>query len=207
MSSLFGVEGIVNGVGGLVKSILGDKAAREDNVHSEQMSAEQAMAADAAAQQRDNRTKWDSFVDGLNRLPRPIIAFMVIGAIIWAPINPIKFNIVMQSYAIVPMWLAAIFGQVILLFFGGRMLDGWNMKATDPATVEATINHIKTLQEMAKKPLEAPPVANFTPATTLPATLEKVVPASSNELAKELIGSKPMSLPAIVAYNQKMGWH
>ncbi|MER5173773.1 holin family protein [Thioclava kandeliae] len=63
---------------------------------------------------------FDSFVNGLNRLPRPLLALGTLGLFIYAMVNPQSFaeRMVGLSYVPEPLWwlLAAIVG----FYFGAR---------------------------------------------------------------------------------------
>lgn len=71
--------------------------------------------------QRNSRTKWDSFIDGLNRLPRPILTFSVIGFFVLAPINPELFTEIAMAYKVIPNGYWALLSVIIGFYFGGRM--------------------------------------------------------------------------------------
>ena len=133
LNFLFG--GGLKSVDGILGRFFKNKDTAEANTHSEQMSAMQAMAAEF--QYRENRTWFDSLVDGLNRLPRPLFAGLVIALLFWAPVDPISFAAAMQAYNLVPEWLALILAQIILLYVGGRMLDKWPSRLKGPSKKES----------------------------------------------------------------------
>ena len=66
-------------------------------------------------------TAWDSFVDGLNRLPRPLITLGILGLFILAPADPIRFLEIAQAYQIMPDGFWALLSIIIAFYFGGRM--------------------------------------------------------------------------------------
>ena len=146
-----------------VDSILGrfvkNKDAAEANIHSEQMSASESMAAEF--QHRENRTWWDSLIDGINRLPRPLMVFEALALLHWAVIDPLGFAATMTALNTVPEWLALVIAQVILLYMGGRMLDKWNGKMKGPSRkqVEETMNAMRELRAMKEQESQpdAPP--------------------------------------------------
>lgn len=70
---------------------------------------------------RAHRSWWDSFVDGLNRLPRPVITLGVLGLFVLAPINPDKFIQVASAYTLIPDGMWALLGLIVAFYFGGRM--------------------------------------------------------------------------------------
>ena len=144
--------GLFEKIDDLVKTIFGDKEARNSAIASEQQAVIAALAAEF---QRATKPRFiDSLADGLNRLPRPLIAFAVIGVLIYAPIDPIGFSLAMQAYSLVPEWLALLFGQIILLYFGGRMLDKWNgrMKAPSLSEVQSLTQGLSAIAALRPKP-------------------------------------------------------
>lgn len=203
--NLLGVTGAINAVSGIAGKFFGNKEAKETNIHDEQMAAYEAMASENY--DRTNRTWWDSFVDGLNRLPRPLLAFMVIGCLIWAPIDPYGYAAAMRAYELTPEWMAIIFGQIILMFVGGRMLDNWKMgKGKSAKEVKAIMDEIQELKAMGSEKaqeaqgevLTSQPVVAGDPYEEVPGRL------SNAALEAELKDtSKPMSLPAIVEWNRR----
>lgn len=65
---------------------------------------------------------FDQLVDGLNRLPRPILAFGCFGLLASAMIDPIWFAARMQGLALVPDPLWALLAAIIAFYFGAREL-------------------------------------------------------------------------------------
>lgn len=145
---LGGLGSTVQGVSRGIATFTGDKVQREGNIHEEQMAVSQGMAAEY--QYRGHRTWFDALVDGLNRIPRPLLAFEAIALPHWAIMDPVGFSVAMQALALMPEWLAIIFGQVVLLFFGGRMLDRWNGKMKGPSKeeVQQVLDNIKELKSL-----------------------------------------------------------
>ena len=84
-------------------------------------------------------TWFDSIIDALNRLPRPVMAFGTIAMFAYAVFNPAGFTATAVALNTMPQdgWL--VLGAIVTFFFGGRMLDGWqsNTKAI-PATAART---------------------------------------------------------------------
>lgn len=66
-------------------------------------------------------TAWDSFVDGLNRLPRPLITLGILGLFVLAPADPIRFFEIARAYQIMPDGFWALLSIIIAFYFGGRM--------------------------------------------------------------------------------------
>ena len=59
-------------------------------------------------------------IDGLNRLPRPLLAFGTLGLFISAMVNPIWFASRMQGIALVPEPLWWLMGAIVSFYFGAR---------------------------------------------------------------------------------------
>lgn len=95
-------------------------------VHKERMELSRqdlASLEQFAAEFKSKRTStaWDSFVDGLNRLPRPLITLGIVGLFVLAPADPIRFLEIARAYQIMPDGFWALLSIIIAFYFGGRM--------------------------------------------------------------------------------------
>ncbi|WP_095589806.1 holin family protein [Actibacterium ureilyticum] len=63
---------------------------------------------------------FDRMIDGLNRLPRPMLALGTLGLFIAAMVDPIWFAARMQGIALVPEPLWWLLGAIISFYFGAR---------------------------------------------------------------------------------------
>lgn len=80
--------------------------------------------------------RFDRFMDGLNRVPRPLMAFGTIGLCIAAMVNPIWFAARMQGIALVPEPLWWLMGAIVSFYFGAR----YQVKSQDfQRSVAATV--------------------------------------------------------------------
>jgi Holin of 3TMs, for gene-transfer release len=70
---------------------------------------------------RARRTWWDSFIDGLNRLPRPLITLSVGAFFVLAPLDPLRFAQVARAYELMPDGFWALLSVIVAFYFGGRM--------------------------------------------------------------------------------------
>ena len=149
--------GVVKSIGGIVKSVVGDKSAREQQASTEQMAVLAQFAAES--QPRENRTWWDALVDGLNRLPRPLMTFGVMGLFVWAVVDPAEFALSMNVLQIVPEMLWYLFMTIVTFWFGGKLMAGAPRKSTavDPAVVASVM---KTLDDQRPKPVVEKAVAD-----------------------------------------------
>lgn len=179
-----GLGATAQGVARGVATFTGDKVQRESNVHDEQMAVLDQVGAEFLP--RENRTWWDSLVDGLNRLIRPAAALTILYEVfIWPAVDPVGFAATMQAYALVPEWLALLAAQVLLLFFGGRMLDKWPRKLKGPsaAEVNAVLETQRKIRDLAND--------------NAPAMEDEAFQAAMADT------SKPLSNAAIMEWNRR----
>ena len=70
---------------------------------------------------KGGRNGWfDSFINGVNRLPRPAMAIGTLGLFAYAMISPQHFSERMQGLALVPDQLWWLLGAIISFYFGAR---------------------------------------------------------------------------------------
>ncbi|MEL7345124.1 MAG: holin family protein [Pseudomonadota bacterium] len=63
---------------------------------------------------------FDRIMDGLNRLPRPMLALGTLGLFVAAMVDPIWFAERMQGVALVPEPLWWLMGAIVSFYFGAR---------------------------------------------------------------------------------------
>ena len=84
-------------------------------------SARAAALAQHAAEFGHARTgAFDRMVDGLNRLPRPMLALGTIGLFVFAMADPAAFAVRMRGLAEVPEPLWWLLGVIVGFYFGAR---------------------------------------------------------------------------------------
>ena len=67
------------------------------------------------------RAGWfDEFVNGLNRLPRPLLALGTMALFIYAMIEPVGFGTRMEGLQLVPEPLWWLLGAIVGFYFGAR---------------------------------------------------------------------------------------
>ena len=123
-----------------------EKQAQRDN------SALSSAYAQFAAEFRKNRTWWDSAVDGLNRLPRPIIVGGVIYYFYLAIAQPVQFHSINLALASIPdpMWF--ISSGVIGFYFSMRSVE----KVKFDRTKFEMVSQAMKMQESQPKQEEEP---------------------------------------------------
>lgn len=70
--------------------------------------------------QYHNRGGFDRWVDALNRLPRPAMAFGVLGLFVAAMVDPVWFSGHVSGLAHVPDPLWWLLGAIVSFYFGAR---------------------------------------------------------------------------------------
>lgn len=113
----------------------------------------QAMAQYAAEfAPRAQRTWFDSVVDGVNRLVRPLLALSCFGILVVTPMDPIYMAEVFEAWSLIPEALWVIIGGVFAFFFGGRFQIKAGDIKRDLAEVAArapqVIQNIAALREL-----------------------------------------------------------
>lgn len=145
-----GVGGILEGANGIVETVMGSQKERDQMDHDAQTAVVAAHASEFI--QRSNRTWWDSFIDGINRLPRPMMTFGTMAFIWYAIYDPEEFTYAIQALTIVPTPLWVIFGTIVGFWFAGKFAakDFRNMKPNLQALKEV-LAHRRMLDESKVK--------------------------------------------------------
>jgi len=122
-----GVTAVTKGVERVGGVFAENREARGQRHHESDMAVLGQYASEFVA--RKHRSSWDSFVDGLNRLPRPLITLSILGLFILAPLDPIRFHQIAFAYEAMPDGFWALLSIIIAFYFGGRMqLTGQQFK-------------------------------------------------------------------------------
>ncbi len=123
---------------GLIQSILGGGAAnltrtvgqvadgfRPNATRARQLKHDAYIAAlgQHGTEFQHGRPGWfDALMNGLNRLPRPMLALGTIGLFVYAMVDPAGFAPRMQGLALVPDPLWWLLGAIVSFYFGAREL-------------------------------------------------------------------------------------
>ncbi|UWQ21020.1 holin family protein [Jannaschia sp. W003] len=84
--------------------------------------ARDAALAQFGAEFAGPRGRFDRAVDGLNRLPRPFLAFGTFGLFAYAMADPEGFSVRMRGLAVIPEPLWWLLGAIVGFYFGAREL-------------------------------------------------------------------------------------
>lgn len=104
-------------LGGLFKTVFGDKSESNSQTHNEQM----AVYGQFGKEFGHSKTKWDSFIDGLNRLPRPLMTYGIIALFVWCARDPLAFVVYAEALQAMPQQGWVILGIIITFWFGGKL--------------------------------------------------------------------------------------
>ncbi|MPQ95009.1 holin family protein [Thioclava sp. JE_KL1] len=142
IENLFGGAGAVKAAGEAASSVA------EVFVPNATKKLEAAQAAYLAALQEHGAEfeyirpgRFDRIVNGLNRLPRPVLAFGIVGLFVYAMLDPVGFAQRMVGLGYVPEPLWWLLGAVVSFYFGAREAHYFRMKkapAVPPAALAAT---------------------------------------------------------------------
>lgn len=178
--------GLIESVGGLVKTMFGDRSARDQQAADDQASLRAQFAAEFQGPERTGL--WNSLVDGLNRLVRPAFTFGVIGLFVWCVVDPVAFAASVQALALVPepMWI--IMGSIVVFWFGGKTLEGMKAPSIKPDAVKAVLDGMQATRALAPPP----------PPSAMPEA----------QFSAEMSAGAPMTNAAILEWNRRRreGW-
>lgn len=123
ISSLLGSPQAVRSVGETVQGVA--EVFHANETREMELSAETRQAALSAhmGEFRHARRGWfDRFVNGLNRMPRPMLALGTLGLFVYAMVDPTGFAPRMEGLALVPEPLWWLLGAIVSFYFGAREL-------------------------------------------------------------------------------------
>ena len=106
------------------------------------------------------RAGWfDRFMDGVNRLPRPMLALGTLGLFVSAMVNPLWFAQRMQGIALVPEPLWWLLGVIVSFYFCARhqikSQEFTKQIVGTMAQVPQVIRNIQKLQELRSDSIRA----------------------------------------------------
>lgn len=156
IARILGVGEAAQGVGSAVESVA--EVFTVNKTKAELAQRRQAMASleQYGAEFSNANTSWfDSFINGVNRLPRPILAIGTIGLFVFAMANPEGFAGRMQGLAYIPDPLWWLLGAVVSFYFGARELH-YAREGSRPVILPSPVQQIST----SSKSIALPDVEN-----------------------------------------------
>jgi hypothetical protein len=92
------------------------------------------------------RSGWfDNFVNGLNRLPRPLLALGTMALFVYAMVEPVGFGVRMQGLQMVPEPLWWLLGAIVGFYFGAREAHHFRHRVF-PKQAAVTVESATTVQ-------------------------------------------------------------
>jgi len=104
-------------IGDVVKTVFGSKLERDKH----DADAKASTSTQFAAEFGHGRNWFDSLIDGLNRLPRPVFAFGTIYLFVLCWNDPEAFVAGAVNLELMPQEAWWILGTIVVFFFGGRL--------------------------------------------------------------------------------------
>ncbi|WP_295047920.1 holin family protein [uncultured Paracoccus sp.] len=87
---------------------------------------------------------FDSFVNGLNRLPRPLLALGTMGLFVYAMIEPQGFGLRMMGLQEVPEPLWWLLGAIVGFYFGAREAHHFRLRSSPRMKAEEAVTAVAT---------------------------------------------------------------
>jgi len=123
MGRLFGVGEASEAVGNAVENVAEVFTVNKTKAELARRAQSMATLNQYATEFTNPSLSWfDSFINGLNRLPRPIMALGTVGLFVFAMADPDGFAGRMQGLAYIPDPLWWLLGAVVSFYFGAREL-------------------------------------------------------------------------------------
>lgn len=126
MGGIMGFGAAARQIGGAVgeaaEVFVGNRAEREAADAERFQAAVAEQSAEFAAAPAGG---FHGFVDGLNRLPRPMLAIGTLGLFAYAMVEPIGFGLRMEGLQHVPEPLWWLLGAIVSFYFGAREFHYW----------------------------------------------------------------------------------
>ncbi len=143
--------GLGQAVEGVAEVFVDNKTKRSEQAHAARIATLGQLEAEFA---RARGNRFDQFVDGLNRLPRPLLAFSAIGLFAYAMKDPLGFGARMQGLALVPDPLWWLLGAIVSFYFGARELHYFRGASSSvaPGRVAEVVRNVRALDAAAAAP-------------------------------------------------------
>ncbi|MCQ0971848.1 holin family protein [Paracoccus sp. TK19116] len=87
------------------------------------------------------KTWFDSLVNGMNRLPRPMMTLGVLGLFVYAMAEPVGFSLRMEGLALVPEPLWWLLGAIVSFYFGAREAHYFRGRVWPTSVTKTTVRN------------------------------------------------------------------
>lgn len=163
---------LVTGIGSTVEQVAGvfgvnkeAQAQRDYEASDRDTNALMSAQRQFAREFTEPRNFFDSVINGLNRLPRPLMAFGAIALLIGPFINPIEYSASISALQLIPEYLWGIIGAVFAFYFGSR---AWQEKRR----MQVTADHTKEVMRHMREIRAMKPARKASPVRDAPAVAE-----------------------------------
>ncbi|MCP4164033.1 MAG: hypothetical protein GY760_28555 [Deltaproteobacteria bacterium] len=136
------VKSVAEGVNSVVQTFTGSEKERDRYKHNEYVNTQNSFSSEF--HNRNNRTLWDSFWDGINRMPRPLFVVLIVAYFILSYVNPEEFQVLNLGLSTVPEKMWYVLSAIIGFYFCARELHKIREKK------EMAIGHIEFNQMKAQ---------------------------------------------------------
>lgn len=131
----------------------------------------EAMQQFGAEFRASGRSHFDRVMDGLNRLPRPLLAYGTLGLFVAAMVDPVWFASRMQGVALVPDPLWWLMGAIVSFYFGARhQAHAQDFQRSIAATMARVPVVVANTRELEGLRADSPKVAQTEPSADLTRT-------------------------------------
>jgi len=121
INRIFGTAAATTALGNAAKGVAEVFSANKTDQARLSHEAYLAALAEAGAEFATPRSgRFDVFINGLNRLPRPLLAFGTLGLFAYAMVDPASFGKRMVGLQAVPEPLWWLLGAIVSFYFGAR---------------------------------------------------------------------------------------
>ncbi len=141
LNNMFGLGNVARDIGKAVKDTTEVFHVNESDAMREDAKNFQASLAQFQAEFANTpSTIFGQTIDGLNRLPRPMMAIGTISLFVFALIDPDRFTVRMEGLQSVPDPLWWLMGAIVSFYFGARELHYLRMRKSLPPKISPKIS-------------------------------------------------------------------
>lgn len=119
------LAGNANSIKDVAEVFFGNKKERDAQIAANEFNEQIEIHKEATAgytYTAQNRNRFDSLVDAINRLPRPMMAFLAMWFMVWPMLQPERYIESVKAMGQAPEWISTFVTIVVVFFFGSRTL-------------------------------------------------------------------------------------
>lgn len=136
------VKSVLSGLGNTAAKAIGAVSLAKTQTHSENIE----RLKQAGFYVGYGRTWWDSLVDGINRLVRPLFTGGVLYWFYFCATDPIAFTASVVALQAMPTAFWGLLGTIIVFWFGGKFAE--NLKRPQPMKPEDLKTLLNTIEKV-----------------------------------------------------------